>query len=120
MCDKAFDKVSDECDSAVRQYLHVLYESGISKDGNARLVRQLHEEMRQLRYKRIIGEMAVSAFGEDNARNRNKASAMRAMGNIRPPENAYIFTAADVPEFRQETQTIRRKIDGVLEEYQEV
>lgn len=120
MCDKSFDKVSDKCDIAVKNYLNKLYESGVSKEGNARLVRQLHEEMRQLRYKRIIGEIAASVFGEDNPQNRNKASAMRAMGKIQPPDNAYIFTEADVPEFHQEFKTIRRKIDGILEKYQEI
>lgn len=107
MCGKASDSVSDGCDKVVREYLRKLYESGRSAQGNARLVRQLHEEMRQIRYKRIIGEMAVSVFGSDTPENRNKVSAMRAMGNIKPPENAYVFTEADVPDFAENNTAIQ-------------
>lgn len=107
MCGKASDSVSDACDKVVREYLRRLYESGRSTQGNARLVRQLHEEMRQIRYKRIIGEMAVSMYGSDTPENRNKVSAMRAMGNVKPPENAYVFTEADVPDFAEDNTAIQ-------------
>lgn len=100
MCAKSSDTISDDCAVMVKKYLEQLYESGESKNGNARLVRQLHEKMRQLRYKRIISEMAVDIYGADTTENRNNVSAARAMGKIPAPENAYIFTSADVPDFK--------------------
>gem|GEM_PF-2089454 len=101
MCKKAKDNISEDGSQAVKAYLDTLYASGRTKEGNARIVRQLHEQMKQLRYKRIIGEMAVSLYGEDNAQNRSKAAAARAMGTAKVPESAYTFTAADVPEIPQ-------------------
>ncbi|MCM1507911.1 MAG: AAA family ATPase [Ruminococcus flavefaciens] len=99
MCTKSSDTVSDDCAVMVKKYLEKLYNSGESKNGNARLVRQLHEKMKQLRYRRITGEMAVDIYGADTPENRNNVSAARAMGKVSPPENAYIFTADDVPDF---------------------
>lgn len=97
MCKKSYDSLSDDCAEAVKQHIRRLYESGATEKGNARVIRQMHEEMKQRRYKRILGEIAASSFGADTPENRNKAAAARAMGNVKVPENAYIFTAEDVP-----------------------
>ncbi len=99
MCKKTRDSFTDECGEKVKDYLGKLYASGESKKGNARLVRQLHEEMKQNRYKRITEELAVSVYGENTQENRNRVSAGRAMGTVKVPDNAYTFTGADVPEY---------------------
>jgi hypothetical protein len=97
MCKKEKDTYSPDCAQAVQNLLDRLYASGKSKDGNARLVRQLHEQMKQLRYRRVLGEIAVANYGADTQENRSRAAAARAMGTLPVPENAYLFTAADVP-----------------------
>lgn len=97
MCKKAKDCVSDDCIEVVKQHIQRLYDSGITEMGNARIIRQMHEEMKQRRYKRILGVIAASNYGADTPENRNKAAAARAMGTVVVPENAYIFTAEDVP-----------------------
>lgn len=97
MCKKEKDEYSPDCADAVRALLERLYASGKSKDGNARLVRQLHEQMKQIRYRRVLGEIAETHYGADTPENRSRAAAARAMGTLPVPENAYLFTAADVP-----------------------
>lgn len=97
MCEKAKDSIDEGGMQAVSAYLQELYRSGQSQNGNARLVRQLHESMKQRRYQRILGEMAMQLYGEDTPPNRIRAASARAMHTADVPDTAYLFTAADVP-----------------------
>lgn len=101
MCRKAQDSVDESASQAVRYLLEKMYQSGRTKDGNARIVRQLHEKMKQNRYRRIMKEMAIALYGDDTPYNINRAAAARAMHTADVPENAYVFIADDVPEFEE-------------------
>ena len=98
MCRKSKDTVSADCESAAKAYISRLYQSGRSVNGNARLIRQLIDEMKQRRYERILGLIAKMNFGEDTPDTRKKAAAARAMGKVTVPQDAYTFTAEDIPE----------------------
>lgn len=97
MCEKSKDTVSDDAKNEVASLLDYLYRNGSTRDGNARIVRKLLEVMRQNRYRRVLGEMAVSIYGEDTPVNRGKVSAARAIGSVKVPENAYVFVSSDIP-----------------------
>lgn len=98
MCGSAKDTIDDAGRERVRQLLETLYRSGRSRQGNARLVRQLYEEMQKRRYRRVLGGLAVSLYGADTPQNRSLAAAARAMHTVTVPDTVYAFTAADVPE----------------------
>ena len=99
MCRKSRDEVSEGCKAAAREYIDRLYLSGRASEGNARLIRQLTDTMKQRRYERILRMIAAERFGEDTAENRKKASAARAMGTVKVPDGAYVFTESDLPEY---------------------
>ena len=102
MCRKAEDEIDEAGNQAVRHLLEQMYQAGRTRNGNARIVRQLHEKMKQNRYRRITGEMAVTLYGEDTPDTRSRAAAARAMRTVSVPENAYLFTEKDVPEHFEE------------------
>ena len=101
MCTKSKDQIDETGQRAVQSLLQKMYDSGRTKNGNARIVRQLHEKMKQNRYHRIMGEMAVSLYGEDTPYQRNRVAAARAMHTVAIPENAYLFTAEDVADLQE-------------------
>lgn len=92
MCRKNLDEYTPETKAAVGKLLTKMYSHGLTRNGNARIVRKLTEEMRKLRYRRIQDTMAkeigVSA---------NDVAVMRAMGKLPVPDGAYTFEPADVP-----------------------
>ena len=102
MCGKAGDSIDSAGKEKIRMLLEALYCSGRTQQGNARIVRQLHENMKQRRYRRIIGEMAAALYGEDTPENRSRAAAARAMHTVPVPEDAYQFSACDVPDSMEE------------------
>ena len=97
MCEKNRDEVSDEAKNTISSLLQNLYEKGYTKNGNARIVRKLIESMRQLRYRRVLDEIAVKKYGKADSTSRGKVSALRSMKKIELPENAYRFEVSDVP-----------------------
>lgn len=97
MCKKNCDDVSDEVKETISELLQSLYEKGYTKNGNARIVRKLIESMRQLRYRRVLDEMAVKMYGIADSESRGKVSALRSMKKIELPENAYRFEFSDIP-----------------------
>lgn len=105
MCRKNQDEISDEAKTAVNRLLQRLYDEGYTKNGNARIVRKLLENMRQLRYARILDEMAVKMYGKPDAESRGKVSVLRSMKKIDLPEGVYRFEASDIPaDFGNETR----------------
>ena len=81
----------------ILQSVNDMYLSGNTSEGNARLIRQLTDTMKQRRYNRILSQIAEKNFGADTPENRKKAAAARAMGTVTVPADAYIFTADDLP-----------------------
>jgi replication-associated recombination protein RarA len=98
MYEKTNDRTDSGCEEAVRALLASMYAKGLTRDGNARIVRQLLEEMRQRRYQRVLSRMAAELPGGDTPKNRSSIAAARALGRLSVPSDAYIFTAADVPQ----------------------
>ena len=97
MCEKNRDEISDEAKTAVSGLLQRLYEEGCTKNGNARIVRKLIENMRQLRYARVLDEMAVKMYGKSDPDSRGKISVLRSMKKIELPESIYRFEVPDIP-----------------------
>ncbi len=97
MCEKHQDTYTPDTLVQVEQLLTALHQKGITRKGNARLVRQLLEQMRKHRYRRILGEMAAAIHGEDTPENRGRVAAARAMHEVAVPASAYCFTPADIP-----------------------
>ena len=97
MCRKSHDEVSDSCKDAAERYISEMYASGCTPQGNARLIRQLTDTMKQRRYNRILSQIAQTEYGSDTPDNRKKAAAARAMGTVKVPDDAYIFTESDIP-----------------------
>ena len=102
MCEKSKDSIDDAGLERVRALIEALYRSGRTAQGNARIVRQLLDTMKQRRYRRILGEMALSLCGEDTPAARSRAAAARAMHTAPVPAESYVFTAADVPDSMEE------------------
>ena len=98
MCEKNRDEVSGGALAKVKSLLSDLYGRGLTVNGNARIVRKLTENMRQNRYRRMTGELAMKLYGSDDAASRGKVSALRSMGKLELPEKAYTFEESDVPE----------------------
>ncbi len=97
MCSKMKDDITPECKKAVKVLLENLYRNGNTKYGNARLVRQIHDLMRQKRYHRI-NRTLVQLTGIDI----NTIAAARATDdlhkyNITIPEELKLFQVEDVP-----------------------
>ncbi len=97
MCKKSRDTIDSECEEKIREMLSDMYEKGLTKQGNARIVRKLLENMRQLRYNRILSEYASRLDGGDTPENRGKIATERAMGRLKVSDDAYCFKAEDVP-----------------------
>ena len=97
MCRKMQDTYEPDALSAVSALLHRLYDSQLTRDGNARIVRQLLEEMRQRRYQRVISGLAAALPGGDTPKNRSRIAADRALGKLRVDSGAYVFSADDLP-----------------------
>ena len=95
MCAKSKDTVSDGCAAKVKDHIAELCRSGRASKGNARLIRQLCDSMKQRRYERILGTIA-EGMGGDTPENRKRAAAARAMGRVQLPQDVYLFTAEDV------------------------
>ena len=102
MCEAGKDSIDEAGRQKVQKLLETLYNSGRTRNGNARIVRQLHEQMKQRRYRRILGEMAAVLYGEDTPAARSRAAAARAMHTVPVPEGSDRFTAADVPDHAEE------------------
>ncbi|MBR2088205.1 MAG: AAA family ATPase [Oscillospiraceae bacterium] len=102
MCEASKDSIDDAGLEKVRSLIDALYRSGRTAQGNARIVRQLLDTMKQRRYRRILGEMALSLCGEDTPAARSRAAAARAMHTAPVPAESYVFTAADVPDSMEE------------------
>lgn len=93
MCKKGRDKFSKSAGDSVLALFKKLYDGQLSKNGNARIVRKLIDEMRRKRYRRVQNKI-----GEEMGISVSEVAVMRSMGKLKIPEDAYVFEAADVPE----------------------
>lgn len=93
MCRKNKDEFSTAAGETVSALLKRLYDSRLSKNGNARIVRKLIDEMRRNRYRRI-----QNSISEQMGISTSEAAVMRSMGKLSVPRDAYVFESADVPE----------------------
>ncbi|MGN0650818.1 MAG: AAA family ATPase [Oscillospiraceae bacterium] len=93
MCKKNKDEFSEAAGKVVYSLLQKLYDSGLSKNGNARIVRKLLDEMRRNRYRRIQEKVS-----KEMGLSTSEIAVMRSMGKLQVPEDAYVFEPSDVPE----------------------
>ncbi len=97
MCQKTNDEMTPECAAEMKNLLSELHDAGKTTNGNARIVRQFHEYMRQKRYRRINSELAKCAGLDENV-----IAAARAIGdlgkyNITIPDSLKLFQVEDIP-----------------------
>lgn len=93
MCRKNRDEYTPEAKAAVGELLTKLYNHKLTRNGNARIVRKLLDEMKKLRYRRIQHRIS-----EEMGVSENEAAVMRAMCKLPVPSGAYTFEAQDVPD----------------------
>lgn len=106
MCAKNKDIISPECADAVKDILAGMYEKKITSNGNARIVRQLIENMRQRRFKRILKSANASNIGE-LAKNGSPELGILTIEDL-PPIDEYIAAQDDLRVSIEKEKSRRR------------
>lgn len=98
MCEKMKDELTCDCRDAIKKLLSELYVSGNTKNGNARIVRQIHDLMRQKRYRRINSVLAKSSGIDVNAIAAARATDDLGKYNIVISDELKRFCVEDIPQ----------------------
>lgn len=97
MCKKGHDTMSMDCRKTIREYLSAMYSEGRTKNGNARIVRQIYELMKQKRFERVNKSLAQKYEKDVNDIVSARATgSLKEMG-IKMPSDIFEFQREDVP-----------------------